>query len=314
MGVAFLFPGQGSQVSAMLHVLPDHPEIARTLDEVSETLGQNVLELDSTSALQSTVSVQLALLASGVAVARALIADGVEPEAVAGMSVGAFAAAVVASVLNLADGVRLVKQRAEMMVGLYPKGYGLAAIIGLNEEQVSILVQETHSVQTPVYVANINAPRQIVIAGSNDGMYKVLEAARKSGALKAVRLDVSEPSHCPLLEPVADALKKSLQAIRLQQPTMVYMGNVNGRALRSAEAIAEDFASNIAHGVRWHDATTVLEELGFRLFLEMPPGHVLTHLAGEAFLDVEAVAVGEVSLKNAVRLGTSEVRPKSGQF
>jgi malonate decarboxylase epsilon subunit len=306
MGVAFLFPGQGSQVSGMLHALPDHPEIAQTLDEVSESLGQNVLELDSTAALQSTISVQLALLASGVAVARALIADGVEPEAVAGMSVGAFAAAVVAGVLNLADGVKLVKQRGEMMVELYPNGYGLAAVVGLTEEQVSILVQEIHSVQTPVYVANINAPRQIVIAGSNDGMNKVLEAARKTGAHEAVRLDVSEPSHCPLLEPVADALKKSLRAMRLQQPKMVYMGNVTGRALRSAEAISEDLAGNIAHGVRWYDATTVLEELGFRLFLEMPPGHVLTHLAGEAFPDIETVAVGEVSLKDAAQLGRSQ--------
>jgi malonate decarboxylase epsilon subunit len=306
MGVAFLFPGQGSQVSGMLHALADHPEIAQTLDEVSESLGQNVLELDSTAALQSTICVQLALLASGVAVARALIADGVEPEAVAGMSVGAFAAAVVAGVLNLADGVKLVKQRAEMMGELYPHGYGLAAVVGLTEEQVSILVQEIHSVQTPVYVANINAPRQIVIAGSNDGMNKVLEAARKTGAHEGVRLDVSEPSHCPLLEPVADALKKSLRAMRLQQPKMVYMGNVTGRALRSAEAISEDLAGNIAHGVRWYDATTVLEELGFSLFLEMPPGHVLTHLAAEAFPDIETVAVGEVSFKDAVRLGTSQ--------
>jgi malonate decarboxylase epsilon subunit len=86
MGVAFLFPGQGSQISGMLHSLPDHPTIARTLDEVSESLGQNVLELDSTVALQSTVSVQLALLASGVAVARALVANGIEPEAVAAFS------------------------------------------------------------------------------------------------------------------------------------------------------------------------------------------------------------------------------------
>jgi malonate decarboxylase epsilon subunit len=79
--------------------------------------------------------------------------------------------------------------------------------------------------------------------------------------------------------------------------------------LRSAEAISEDFVSNIAHGVRrCYDATTVLEELGFRLFLEMPPGHVLTHLAGEAFPDVETVSVGGVSRKDAVRLGTSEVR------
>src|SRR6266436_1072784 len=177
----------------MLHTLPDHPAIARTLDEASESLGENVLEFDSTDALQSTVSVQLALLASGIAVARALMAEGVEPEAVAGMSAGAFAAAVAAGVLNLADGVRLMKQRAEMMVELYPKGYGLAAIVGLTEKQVSALVEEAYTAQNPVHVGNINAPRQIIIAGSNKGMNKVLEAARKSGARKALRLNVSKP-------------------------------------------------------------------------------------------------------------------------
>jgi acyl transferase domain-containing protein len=83
----------------------------------------------------------------------------------------------------------------------------------------------------------VNAPRQIVIAGSNKGMTKVLEAARKSGARKAVRLDVSEPSHCPLLQPVADTLTRSVQTIHLQEPKMVYVGNVTGRALRSGKAI-----------------------------------------------------------------------------
>ena len=304
MSVAFLFPGQGSQVPGMLHTLPDHPAIRRTLDEVSEGLGENVLELDSTEALRSTVSVQLALLASGVGVARALIAEGVEPEAVAGMSVGAFAAAVAAGALDLDDGVRLVKQRAEGMVKLYPKGYGLAAIVGLTEKQVSTLVEAAYTEQNPVYVGNINAPRQIVIAGSDEGMDKVLEAARKSGARKAVRLNVSEPSHCPLLEPVADALRESLQAIHLQQPKMVYLGNVTGRALRNAEAISEDLTNNIAHGVRWYDATTVLEELGCRLFLEMPPGHILSELGREAFPDVRTLAVGETSLKDALRLAS----------
>ncbi len=147
----------------MLHALPDHPSIARTLDEVTEALGENVLELDSPAALRSTVSVQLALLASGVAVARALLAEGGTPEAVAGMSAGAFAAAVVAGVLNLADGVRLLKLRAERMVELYPEGYGLAAIVGLRENELATLVEEAYTEQNPVYVGNINAPRQIVI-------------------------------------------------------------------------------------------------------------------------------------------------------
>jgi malonate decarboxylase epsilon subunit len=300
MSVAFLFPGQGSQVPGMLHTLPDHPSIERTLDEVSEALGENVLELDSPEALRSTASVQLALLASGVSVAFALIAEGVEPEAVAGMSAGAYAAAVTAGVLNLADGVRLMKQRAERMVELYPKGYGLAAIVGLTEKQVSALVEEAYTAQNPVYVGNINAPRQIVIAGSNEGMNKVLQAARKSGARKAVRLDVSEPSHCPLLQPVADTLTKSLQALHLHEPKLIYVGNVTGRALRTEEAISEDLATNIAHGVRWYDATTVLTELGCRLFLEMPPGHVLTELGREAFSGVRTLAVGETSFSHAL--------------
>jgi malonate decarboxylase epsilon subunit len=304
MSVAFLFPGQGSQVPGMLHNLPDHAAIARTLDEVSESLRADVRGLDSAEALQSTVSVQLALLASGVAVARALFEEGIKPEAVAGLSVGAFAAAVAAGVLNLADGVRLVKERGEGMVELYPQGYGLAAIVGLTENQVSTLVKDAYAEQNPVYVGNINAPRQIVIAGSNEAMDKVLDAARKSGAREAVRLHVSEPSHCPLLEPVADALRKSLQATHLQKPKMVYVGNVTGRALRSAEAISEDLASNIAHGVRWYDATTVLEELGCRLFLEMPPGHVLSELGRKAFADVRTLAVGETSLTYALRLAS----------
>jgi malonate decarboxylase epsilon subunit len=213
------------------------------------------------------------------------------------MSVGAFAAAAAAGALNLGDGVRLVKQRAEGMVKLYPKGYGLAAIVGLTEKQVSTLVEAAYTERNPVYVANINAPRQIVIAGSDKGMNNVLEAARKSGARKAMRLNVSEPSHCPLLEPVADALRDSLQAIHLQPPKTVYVGNVTGRALRSAEAISEDLASNIAHGVRWYDATTVLDELGFRLFLEMPPGHVSTNLVAESIPGVRAISIADRGLR-----------------
>jgi malonate decarboxylase epsilon subunit len=311
MSVAFLFPGQGSQVPGMLHSLPDHAAVGRTLDEVSESLGANVRELDSAEALQSTVSVQLALLASGVAVARALFEEGVKPEAVAGLSVGAFAAAVAAGVLNLADAVQLVKERGEAMVKLYPQGYGLAAIVGLTEKQVSTLVEQAYTDQEPVYVGNINAPRQIVIAGSDDAIVKVLQAARKSGARKAVRLNVSEPSHCPLLEPVAKSLKRTMQAIHLQQPKMIYVGNVTGRALRSAEAVSEDLATNIAHGVRWYDATTVLEELGCRLFLEMPPGHVLTELGREAFAEVRTLAISETSLAYVGQIVAKTQRTKT---
>ena len=301
MSVAFLFPGQGSQTPGMLHALPDHPAVARTLDEASETLGRDIRELDSAEALQSTVSVQLALLAAGVGVARALVEEGVTVEAIAGLSVGAFGAAVQCGVIGFSAAVRLVQQRAELMRQLYPAGYGLAAIVGLTETQVSALVAAAHTVQAPVYVGNINAPRQIVIAGSDEGMEKVLDAALKGGARKAERLEVSVPSHCPLLEPVAAALRTTLRGIVLEQPKLIYVGNVKGRALRTADAVAEDLASNIAHAVRWYDATTVLEELGARVFLEMPPGHVLSDLARESFPEVNTLALGQSTLEGAIR-------------
>jgi malonate decarboxylase epsilon subunit len=309
MSIAFLFPGQGSQMPGMLHALPDHPAITRTLDEVSDYLNSDIRELDSEEALRSSVSVQLALLACGVSMARALSEEGVEPEAVAGLSVGAFAAAVQCGVISLSDSVRLVRQRAETMVQLYPSGYGLAAVVGLTEKEVSSLVEEAHTERTPVYVGNINAPRQIVIAGSDEGMAKVLEAARKRGVRKAERLHVSVPSHCPLLEPVAVALRESLRKTHLQQPTHVYVGNVNARALRIPEAIAEDLASNIAHGVRWYDTVTVLEELGCRLFLEMPPGHVLSELAKETVPSVKTQALGESSLNHVLRIAARHSIP-----
>ena len=307
MSIAFLFPGQGSQSVGMLHQLLDHPEVERTLDEVSSVLGSDVRSFDSAEALASSVSVQLALLTSGVATARALIEKGAQPSVVCGLSVGAFAAAVVADVLTLEDAVEMVKLRAEKMVELYPTGYGLSAIIGLTESQVVSIVQAVTTDQEPVFLANINAPLQTVIAGSDAGMERALEQARRQGARKAERLEVSVPSHCPLLQPVADLLKHRFSSLRLRKPRLTYIGNVNARAMRTPELIASDLANNIAHGVRWHDATTVAKELGCNLFLEMPPGHVLSDLARENLPGVNALPVEREVLPRLLRFAQQEI-------
>jgi malonate decarboxylase epsilon subunit len=305
MSIAFLFPGQGSQSPGMLHHLLDHPEVERTLDEVSAVLRSDVRSSDSEQALKSSVSVQLALLTSGVATARALIDKGAEPSVVCGLSVGAFAAAVVADVLSLEDAVGLVELRAEKMIELYPTGYGLSAIIGLSETQVANIIQEVTTDQ--VFLANINAPLQMVIAGSDAGMERVLAQARRQGARKAERLDVSVPSHCPLLQPVADLLQHRFATLQLRKPKLTYVGNVNARAMRTPELIASDLANNIAHGVRWHDATTIARELGCNLFLEMPSGHVLSDLARENLPGVNAIPVEKDNLPRVIRLSHQEI-------
>jgi malonate decarboxylase epsilon subunit len=291
MKVAFLFPGQGSQEPGMLHRLISHRAAEEVLQEMSQTLGFDVRVTDSENALKSTISTQLALLASGVATARVLIQSGVRPIAVAGLSIGAFAAAVVAEAISLSDATRLVRSRAEQMERMYPSGYGLAALIGLNEARVSELVKAVSSEPHPVFVGNINAPRQIVIAGSVDGIKGVLHRAVELGARKAELLPVSVPSHCPLLQPVAQSLRKQLGSMQIRDPQFVYISNVKARAIRSAVAVAADLADNIAHGVRWHDATCVAQELGCQLFLEMPPGHALSDLVHVNLLEAEAYPV-----------------------
>src|ERR1700678_1146428 len=211
MKTALLFPGQGSQKLQMLNELVRHPAVDEVLSEVSEVLGLDVRKLDTPEALQAAVSVQLAILTAGVATARALRQSGLAPLAVAGLSVGAFSAAVAADSISLSDAVRLVRSRAEQMEQLYPTGYGLSAIVGLSETQVTKLVEAENSAEHPVFIGNINAPRQIVIAGSNEGMERILQRARARGARKAERLDIAVPSHCSLLQPVAESLRKQLQ-------------------------------------------------------------------------------------------------------
>jgi malonate decarboxylase epsilon subunit len=312
MTVAFLFPGQGSQGAGLLHQLSQHSEVTRTLHEASAVLGLDIAALDSAEALKSTAAVQQALLIAGVATARALMAEQVHPAVVAGMSIGAFGAAVACGTLSFADALPLVRLRGELMETAFPSGYGLAVIEGLDEVRLEGIVERIRTAELPVYLSNINAPRQIVVAGRDAGLDAVIAQARQQGARRAERLAVSVPSHCPLLQPVADRLEQRLARLTLRPPSLPYVSNRGGRPLVDAEAIRRDLATSVAHPVRWYDALEVVRELGARLFLEMPPGHVSTHLVAELFPDVRAVSIADQDLRYATvvaaREKTSEVR------
>jgi malonate decarboxylase epsilon subunit len=296
MSAAFIFPGQGSQEQGMLHSLPDHAAVARTLDEAASILKQDVLAFDSAAGLRSTVQVQLALLIAGVSVSRALDSDGARPDIVGGLSVGAYSAAVAAGVLPFDAALRLVRLRGELMERAYPHGYGMTAILGLGETQVADLVQSVHSPNSPLFIASVNAPRQIVVAGADAALVIVAEQARLAGAMRVTRLSVSVPSHCKLLENEAENLRYAMAGIELSPPKLLYIDNRGGRELRSAESIREDLATNMAHPIRWHDATGVMYERGVRLFVELPPGRVLTALVAAAFPDVRAAACSETRI------------------
>ncbi|WP_176081480.1 malonate decarboxylase subunit epsilon [Paraburkholderia tropica] len=301
MTLACLFPGQGAQSPGFLHQLPEHDVVRATLDEASSVLGSDVLALDSAEALQSTVAVQIGLTVAGVAQARALAHAGLTPQFSAGLSVGAYPAAVCCGALAFADALRMVRKRAELMEAAWPSGYGLSAVSGLSETQVEQLAQ-TLAAQSGerVYVANVNAPRQIVVAGADAALESFATRALAAGARKAQRLAVSVPSHCELLTDAADALVAWSREIPFRAPEGVYIDIRGGRPLYSGDAIRADLATNMRHTVRWFDALTVMIESGATVLVEAPPGQVLTDIAREQVPDVTALSAASLPLDRLV--------------
>ena len=180
-------------------------------------------------------------------------------------------------------------------------GYGLAAIVGLDEEQVSDLVRRSTTPEFPVYVANLNAPRQIVVAGAIPGIDRVVDLAHQTGCKKAERLAVRVPSHCPLLQGVADRLVEAMAGLERRAVRLRYLTNRRARPTRDVDLIRDDVATNIAHPVRWRDPTEILVEMGTTLFIEMNPGYVLSNLTTEAFPQVASIAMVTSSLTSAVQ-------------
>ncbi len=289
MSVLFTFPGQGAQSPGMLHALPGDAAVADTLAEAAAVLGCDPLTLDTACALASTRAVQLCLLIAGVAMARSLGARGALPDMVAGFSIGEYAAAVVAGALDYGDAVRLVAWRGELMEQAYPTGYGMAAIVGLDLAQLEPLLARVHGAATPVYIANLNAPCQIAIAGSEPALEAVMALALAHGAGKAKRLAVSVPSHCPLLEGAALDLRAAFDGVAMRRPSLVYLSSSAARALFDPARIRDSLAANMAQRVQWAATARLAWERGARLALEMPPGSVLTRLTAPDFTDGVAV-------------------------
>jgi malonate decarboxylase epsilon subunit len=301
MSAAYLFPGQGAQTPGFLHRLPEHPAVKQTLDEAAEALRLDVSTLDTARALLSTKNVQLSVLVAGVAVARALSCEGMQVDATAGLSVGAFGAAVACGALGFADALALVKIRSECMERAYPKGYGMAALGGLDERQVAAILERVGGAESQIYIANINAPTQVVVSGADPALDAAMKLARERGARRAERLAVSTPSHSPLLHAVSERLAAAMRTVEFHAPRALYVSNRRARVVRDAAGVREDLILNVENVVRWDDSVTVLYELGVRFFVEPPPGQVLTRLAQEAFPMARAVAAEDVPIRSIVQ-------------
>lgn len=302
MSSLFAFPGQGAQTPGMLHRLPQEPQVQDCLDQASEVLRENALDLDGEEALASTRAVQLCLLIAGVAGARLLMRGGPAPDYVAGLSIGAYAAAVVAGALDYRDAVRLVALRGELMQNAYPQGFGMTAILGLDLTSVERLLSEVHGERSPVHLANINADNQIVIAGADSAMAVVAQHAKALGASNAKRLAVSVPSHSALLESPAEQLAEAFSSVELRAPRLRYLSSTTARPIFDAERLRDDLAFNMCRVVDWHGTLRTAYERGVRLHIEMPPGSVLTGLARRVFEQGTLIAFDGARMDTLVAL------------
>lgn len=302
MKILFSFPGQGAQYTNMLHQLPKSEVTQQVLNLASDVLQEDILNLDSETALKNTRSVQLCILITGVIYANLLQQQGVEADYVSGLSIGAFPAAVFSGALDLSDAIKIVSLRGELMQHAYPQGYGLTSIQGLLEQQVCLIVEQVNSDQYPVYIANFNDEQQFVIAGSDQAMLKVAQLAKKMGARKVVKLAISVPSHCPLLTKTAHQLAQAMDNISIKIPRISYLSANNARIINQVEKLRDDLAYNMARSVYWHETMTAAYERGVRIAIEMPPGAVLTGLTKKVMDQGEVIALNQVGLIHAVQL------------
>jgi malonate decarboxylase epsilon subunit len=175
-------------------------------------------------------------------------------------------------------------------------------VVGLDRFQMESLIAHVHADASPVYLANLNAERQMVVSGAEGALRAVMQLALEQGAAKVERLAVNVPSHCPLLDAVAVEMAISISGVIVRPPTLTYLSSNAARALFEPARIADDLARNMARQVLWHDTARLAWERGARLAVEMPSGAVLTGLTGPVFVDGMAICCENTSIGNLVAM------------
>lgn len=298
MKYAMLFPGQGSQAVGMLNGHAS-PIIRQTFDEASEALGWDLGALvreGPVEELNRTERTQPALLAADIAVWRLWQEQGLPPPAaLAGHSLGEYAALVAAQSLGFADALKLVELRGQLMQAAVPEGTGgMAAVIGLDDAQIDALCA-AYPADGVLEPANFNSPGQVVVAGERQAVEWVLENAKAQGARMAVRVPMSVPSHCSLMKGAANALFERLQQIEVHAPVIPVFHNLDARSGRDANAIREALRDQLYRPVRWTELVGQLSAGGIAAVFECGPGKVLCGLSKRISKDLPAVALEDAA-------------------
>ena len=274
MKQAYVFPGQGSQFSGMGKDLYENNEIAKSLfDKADEILGFPITQIMFTGSdeeLKQTKVTQPAVFLHSVILAKVL---GVNPDAVAGHSLGEFSALVVAGALSFEDGLRLVAGRAMAMQKCcenHPGG--MAAILGLDD---STIEQICDSIDGVVVAANYNCPGQLVISGADEAVDAACVKLKEAGARRALRLPVGGAFHSPLMEAARAELEQAIAEVEFHTPTCPIYQNVDAMPQTEPEIIKANIIAQLTAPVRWTQIAKNMIADGYNNFTELGPGAVL---------------------------------------
>ncbi len=297
MTFALVFPGQGSQSVGMMNAYGDLPVIRQTFAEASDALGEDLWQMVSegpAERLSLTVNTQPLMLTAGVAVFRAWQeAGGPLPDVVAGHSLGEYSALVAAEALNFADAVPLVRLRAQAMQEAVPAGQGaMAALMGLDLEAAKEACAEAAQGDV-VEAANLNAPGQIVIAGSAAAVQRAADLAKAKGAKRAVLLPVSAPFHCALMKPAAERLQARLAEIAVHAPKIAVLNNVDVAVVSDPDAIRDALVRQAYSPVRWIESIQAIAARGVGLVFECGPGKVLAGMTKRICGELQGGAIAD---------------------
>lgn len=303
--IAFVFPGQGSQIVGMGKELAEkNPEVMTYFSKADEVLKDqlsNVIFEGPQEKLTLTVNAQPALLTTSIAVLDFFKKSGIQADFVAGHSLGEYTALVAAGSLTFEEGVYAVRKRGEFMERAVPNGEGtMAAVLGLDRERLSTVTAEVDQSGFPVSLANINCPGQIVISGSRKGVELAGEKAKEAGAKRVIPLEVSGPFHSSLMKPASSELQKVLDSLNMKDAKIPVVANVTAEPMSMASEIKEKLLEQLYSPVLWEDSVQKMIDLGVDTFIEVGPGKVLTGLVKKINRSVKTYSVSDEESCQAV--------------
>lgn len=296
MKTAFLFPGQGAQVQGMFKDLYDnYKEVADIMNSADKALNRQITRIcfeGTQEELNLTHNTQPCILATEIAAANLLSAHSIIPDAVAGFSLGEYAALTVAGVIPKKDIFPIIQYRADLMQGAVPAGQGgMVAVIGAEQSWLEMVCDEIGN--DKLAIANYNSPQQIVLAGKTEGVEEFLRIAKEK-KIRALRLPVSVPSHCMLMKKAGEQLRDRLCECKFYSPKIPVYVNYTGEKLGKIDEVENVLEQQLSNAVQWVKTLNNMREDGIDTFIECGPGKVLSGLVRKTLKDVKVMNVADL--------------------